>query len=175
MKIYQSIINILKKENIVPKRMCELGVNRGFTTKKLIKYYKPEYYLAVDLFRKFDTPGFIQENTTQKEWDAIFEGLCAYSDSLEGTHLQLMREDTADCAMCYFDASFDFVFIDADHSYSGCLRDIDAWLPKVRKGGIIAGHDYSKKEDKQGVNKAVQERFKNYKKGRSLIWYALVH
>ena len=37
---------------------------------------------------------------------------------------------------------FDFVYIDADHSYEAARADILAWLPLVRTGGIIAGHDY---------------------------------
>ena len=37
---------------------------------------------------------------------------------------------------------FDMVFVDADHSYEAVRQDIDNWLPKVKKGGIIAGHDY---------------------------------
>ena len=32
----------------------------------------------------------------------------------------------------------DFVFIDADHTYEGCLADIRAYLPKVKIGGVIA-------------------------------------
>lgn len=37
---------------------------------------------------------------------------------------------------------FDFVYLDADHSYEAVAADIAAWLPLVRPGGIIAGHDY---------------------------------
>jgi hypothetical protein len=47
----------------------------------------------------------------------------------------------------------DFVYIDGDHSYEGVLRDIHAWTPHVRKGGIIAGHDYRWHE----VRRAVEE------------------
>lgn len=49
----------------------------------------------------------------------------------------------------------DFVFVDGDHSYEGCLADIRAWLPLVRDGGVIAGHDY----DWPGVRRAVDEVF----------------
>jgi len=37
----------------------------------------------------------------------------------------------------------DMLFIDADHSYEGVKLDFDSWYPFVRKGGIIAFHDYS--------------------------------
>lgn len=40
----------------------------------------------------------------------------------------------------------DFVFVDGDHSYEGCMGDIKAWLPNIKKGGIIALHDYEKEE-----------------------------
>lgn len=40
----------------------------------------------------------------------------------------------------------DLVFIDGDHSYKGCKGDIQAWLPNIKQGGIIAVHDYRKIE-----------------------------
>lgn len=49
------------------------------------------------------------------------------------------------------------VFIDGDHSYEGCRDDIVAWLPKVRRGGILAGHDYS--DTFPGVIKSANELF----------------
>lgn len=56
------------------------------------------------------------------------------------------------------DDKFDFVFIDADHSYEGCSGDIARWWPKVRKGGLLCGHDYNTPyKHTQGVNKAVDE------------------
>ena len=43
----------------------------------------------------------------------------------------------------YFeDESLDFVFLDADHGYDVVKRDILSWFPKVKIGGVIAGHDY---------------------------------
>ena len=35
----------------------------------------------------------------------------------------------------------DFVYIDGDHSYKMVTRDIEIYFPKVRKGGVIGGHD----------------------------------
>jgi predicted O-methyltransferase YrrM len=38
----------------------------------------------------------------------------------------------------------DMVFVDGDHSYEGCKGDIEAWLPHIKAGGILAIHDFRK-------------------------------
>lgn len=55
--------------------------------------------------------------------------------------ISLVNSDSAEAADSYPDGYFDLVFVDADHTYEGCKRDILAWKSKVRKGGIICGHD----------------------------------
>lgn len=53
---------------------------------------------------------------------------------------------------------YDFVFLDADHSYEGCRADIEAWAPKIKDGGFICGHDYGNTAwPKFGVKRAVDE------------------
>tara|TARA_R110000765_G_scaffold53245_1_gene106906 strand:+ start:54 stop:713 length:660 start_codon:yes stop_codon:yes gene_type:complete len=59
----------------------------------------------------------------------------------------------------YDEESLDFVFIDAAHDMRNVLKDICGWLPKVKRGGIIAGHDYG--GGHIGVNNAVDLYFKN--------------
>ena len=61
-----------------------------------------------------------------------------------------------ECAEQFEDDSVDFIFIDADHSYDAVNKDIRAWSPKVRKGGMISGHDYF---NSNGVKRAVDEIF----------------
>ena len=41
--------------------------------------------------------------------------------------------------------SIDLVYIDADHDYESVKQDLNVWFPKVKTGGFITGHDYSKK------------------------------
>lgn len=42
----------------------------------------------------------------------------------------------------YQDQTLDFVFIDAEHTYAAVKEDIAAWLPKIKRGGMIGGHDW---------------------------------
>lgn len=53
----------------------------------------------------------------------------------------LCQADSAEAASLHEDGSVDFCFIDADHTEAAVRRDILAWLPKLRPGGILAGHD----------------------------------
>lgn len=66
-----------------------------------------------------------------------------------------IEKDSVEASLLYKDSSLDFVFIDAEHKYEFVIQDIRHWLPKVRKGGIIAGHDYGW----EGVTRAINEVF----------------
>jgi predicted O-methyltransferase YrrM len=72
----------------------------------------------------------------------------------------LLQCDSVKAAEQFEDGSCDLVFIDGDHSFAGCLRDINAWLPKVKIGGLLAGHDYE--STYPGVVAAVHLRFPEY-------------
>ncbi len=65
-----------------------------------------------------------------------------------------IRGDSVSVASQYADDSLDFVFIDGDHRYEYVKADIEAWLPKMKLGSVLAGHDYGWCED---VRRAVHE------------------
>lgn len=66
-----------------------------------------------------------------------------------------VRMTSLAAAAIYADNSLDFVFIDAQHDYDSVRADILAWWPKVKLGGIIAGHDYNTGPDENGVDYGV--------------------
>jgi predicted O-methyltransferase YrrM len=57
--------------------------------------------------------------------------------------VKLLVMDSADAADLFPDGSVDFVFIDAAHDYHNVRTDLQTWWPKVRPGGLLAGHDYT--------------------------------
>jgi predicted O-methyltransferase YrrM len=65
---------------------------------------------------------------------------------------------------------FDLVFIDADHSYEAVRFDIINYAPKVKLGGLLCGHDYSR--NWPGVVRAVQELLTAPQTSGSVLWWA---
>ena len=66
------------------------------------------------------------------------------------------------------DGSIDIIYIDASHDYESAKEDIELWFPKVKKGGMLVGHDY--KIEYFGVVKAVNEKFKHFIVYNDWVW-----
>lgn len=70
--------------------------------------------------------------------------------------VEVIVGNSTEAHSAFQDSSLGMVFIDADHSYEGVAADIRNFLPKVAKGGLIGGHDYT---EASGVRRAVSESF----------------
>ena len=127
---------------------------------------------------KFDV---IDIFTGSKSERGMLKVVAKFGGSIYNAFIQNMKEagvldyvnpiigDSAKTAKRYADGSLDFVFIDADHTYESVKKDIEAWLPKIKSSGVLAGHDYQCKKH-PGVAKAVDEKFKDIQiKGTSWI------
>lgn len=82
-----------------------------------------------------------------------------------------IRQPSARASELFATSSIDWVFIDGSHLFEHISKDIALWLPKLRPGGIISGHDYV--DDCPGVIGAVDNSFPE----RSIedkIWWARV-
>jgi hypothetical protein len=66
-----------------------------------------------------------------------------------------VRKISWEAAGDYEDSSLDLVFIDAEHDYDSVSKDIRSWLPKVKPGGIISGHDVHHAPVRQAVDELV--------------------
>jgi predicted O-methyltransferase YrrM len=76
---------------------------------------------------------------------------------------------TSDVSAAFGDESLDLVFIDGEHDYGSVMADVSAWLPTVKMGGILAGHDYGHPEC-LGVERAVRELFGGVKVEGTVWW-----
>ena len=74
-------------------------------------------------------------------------------NKLANFDVTIMRMTSLEAAPKIAKASLDFVYIDALHDYENVKNDLNAWVPKVRTGGVVSGHDWGH----PGVTKAVKE------------------
>lgn len=84
----------------------------------------------------------------------------------------LILKNSAVAASWVADKSIEFCFIDATHEYDYVMSDIRSWLPKVRPGGIIAGHDFD--EHWPDVKRAVRDSFLSRFKVTKNVWWVEV-
>lgn len=82
----------------------------------------------------------------------------------ENSNVILISSTSLSAAKMFNDEYFDFVYIDAAHDYDSVCKDLNAWYPKVKCGGIFSGHDYvtvSNLNEEYGVVEAVEEFVKD--------------
>lgn len=126
------------------RKGVELGVSTGRTTMYLCATIHDIRITAVDTWTprpSNDQPG--QQDYVDWPHSESLTRLELFNDQMFNKRIEIVRKDTVLAAQDFADGAFDFVFVDADHSFEGCKNDIAAWMPKVRKGGMICGHDYN--------------------------------
>lgn len=139
----------------------ELGVFTGDLSARLLMREDITLYM-VDSWKEhgkgdYAESGDFHASLSQQQQDG-YRLDATNATEFAGNRRNIMCMDTADGAKYFDDGSLDFVFIDADHSYKGCRADIEAWHPKVRKGGWLCGHDYRNVDYPCfGVEQAVDE------------------
>ena len=130
---------------------AEIGIWRGANAFHLLREFKDLDLLLVD---DYDA-GKIKRNGLDP---ALIPGVRSGAVSLlqdYESRFEWLEMDSIKASERVVDGVLDFVFLDGDHWYEGVKNDIEVWRPKVRTGGILAGHDYS--GHFKGVQKAVDE------------------
>ncbi len=105
--------------------------------------------------------GEIAEAGFQKFYDRVYEEIKQRFQEM--TEVKICRMTSDKFFNQYFptkNTELDWIYIDGDHSYEGCLKDLENALKVVKTGGLILGDDYgwpNAKWSKPGVTKAVNE------------------
>ena len=147
-------------------RAAEIGVLIGQTSEFILRSRKDAFLLMIDSWQTVDKqperykatgddhalhadPARVNSHRAQAEARAkLFPGRAS-----------ILAMTSSEAAAKVEDGSLDLVFIDADHSKEGVTEDIALWLPKVKAGGWLGGHDYRNPDPRFrfGVTEAVDE------------------
>lgn len=135
------ILKNCQQKNIVG---IEIGVDYGLNARTMLKLLPIKTLYLVDPYEEeLDTV------SGDKRYEKAQKFLARFKNKIE-----FVRK-TSDAAADVLPNNLDFVYIDGSHEYKFVKRDIDLYYPKVKKGGIIGGHDFWASQI--GVCKAVLE------------------
>lgn len=158
------------------KVVVELGAWKGkstsFIVTEIINRGLDTQFYTVDTFKGVTDGSDLNEIKAYEQFnlDAIEAEYERNTAHLKGYYTTIVS--MSDVASTLFeDGSVDAIFIDAGHSYESVIKDLRAWYPKMRKGGLMAGHDFFNYE---GVNKAVLEFLGDVDKVQNGCWFKIV-
>jgi len=155
-----AFVNFVKEALPDGGTVVEVGVWQGETSCKYIPFVmeKRGKVILVDWFKGnpghpaglphgFDGIGSIGSGSIEENLKHNIDVLGVNSQTT------ILSGDSAECAKDIPNNSVDIVFIDADHTHDKVLADLTAYFPKLKKSGILTGHDLNHK----GVISAVTE------------------
>jgi hypothetical protein len=141
-------ISISREEfvSLWPKglNIAEVGVFKGAYS-KVLATNDPARLVLIDAWRHIESDNVYGThdacNLTDRGhiqiWKKVLE---KFKDN---KNVEIVRGLSINHAKHELDEAFDIVYIDGDHSYEGCLSDLNAWKNKISKRGFMYGHDYT--------------------------------
>lgn len=138
MKTRNKLLDIIKSNNL-NNTGIEVGVQEGVFSKKILSNWPGKLYM-VDAWRHFDN--YIDTANVSDEVHTM-----RLLTALENTQSFKNRrcvicELSLDAAKMFPDNYFDWIYLDAAHDKESVLKDLEAWFPKLKSGGIMCGDDY---------------------------------
>jgi len=168
--IYKSFLINIADEKVKDATIVEIGSWVGKSTlymAELIEYFLDKKVSPETKSIKFiNIDPFVADVTINNiggyEWNESTAGTKqaakeAFYNNIK-THkkfIETREEYSPSAAESFENESIDCVWVDALHDYDSVLKDLTAWYPKVKKGGILGGHDFN--YDFGGVPRAVHD------------------
>ena len=126
----------------------EVGVQKGMFAGKVLDVWKQcEMYNLVDLWqhqKNYNDTANVDNQEQEENMMETKHRMEVYGFTKRVKYFQM---SSTDAAKLFEDKSVDFVYLDARHDYCGVTQDITSWYPKLKDGGIMAGHDFYNAEE----------------------------
>eukprot|EP00929_Paragymnodinium_shiwhaense_P016947 TRINITY_DN125730_c0_g1_i1.p1 TRINITY_DN125730_c0_g1~~TRINITY_DN125730_c0_g1_i1.p1 ORF type:complete len:439 (+),score=80.14 TRINITY_DN125730_c0_g1_i1:85-1401(+) len=125
-------------------RMAEVGVFQANTSRSLLERFSTLHMLLVDPYHLHTEDAESEHQQIQEFYVSsreIFDKATAWTSDFR-TRATHIVQASGQAAAWVKKNSLDMVFIDGDHRFDSVQRDMLAWWPTLRPGGILAGHDF---------------------------------
>jgi SAM-dependent methyltransferase len=115
---------------------AEIGVESGAYSEVLARANPQAMLYCIDAWKAYK--GY-RDHCSQEKIDGFY---LAARERLSPYNCHLIRAFSMDAVGDFADNSLDFIYIDGNHSFEHVVNDLIQWAKKVRKGGIVSGHDF---------------------------------
>lgn len=166
--LYDVVIDNMGLTGSVVEIGCWKGRSAAYMAERIQNSGKSIQHYCVDTWEGTITEDHHHQDAMVKE-GKLFEHFCENMQPFDGKYIPLQMT-SLEAAHKFSDGSLDFVYIDASHDYQDVKDDINAWLPKVKRGGILAGDDYNSRD----VYRAVHEVLNNVRSINRFTWQVQV-
>lgn len=128
-------------KSFYPKQIiAELGVFRGDFSHTILRECKPKELHLIDVFQGITHSGDKDgKNIIDVDLNKSYVDL---AKKYKNKNVFIHKGDSTTILKSFDDNYFDIIYIDADHSYEGVMADLELSYKKIRRGGVITGHDY---------------------------------
>lgn len=146
--------------------VVEVGAYRGRSSIAIASGLPDDaHFLVVDTF---DDRGTVTEG--ERDWSTSLANLRRHEANLRRVGLHVGGYELADSVSAAARwEGVDWLFLDASHDEASVRADLSAWLPKMRSGGVISGHDYD--TTWPGVIAAVDDLLGRVKRAPGSLWW----
>jgi len=143
---------------------AEIGIQRGHFARQVLDLWRGEILYLIDAWRQLVGYQDVANVPNNEHVDNLLDAVARVRGHWQ--RVRIIQELSENAARMIPDGTLDWVYLDADHQYSAVIKDLTAWVPKVREGGVIAGHDHldgvlsiQGVETRFGVRSAVRDFF----------------
>lgn len=118
---------------------------------------KQIYFDVIDTWEGSDEQAHEQDEDIQQ--GTLYESFLKNIEPLSN-YIHPVKLDSIQASKNYNDNTIDFIFLDASHKTEDVIEDIECWVPKLKKGGVLIGDDYDWSSVKDAVlNSSIKESF----------------
>jgi hypothetical protein len=148
------------------KKGAEIGVAEGDYSLMIMQANPKMKMYGIDPYMPYeDYKDFVLRSTFQKMRQSAGDKL----DKFKG--YEFINKTSEDAVGDFKDGSLDFVYLDGNHDYTHAMFDITEWSKKVKKGGIVSGHDYARLRHGGSKNWGVLQAITRYTKDNHIQLY----
>lgn len=140
------------------KTGVEIGCFKGEFSKEILNRWDGELYM-VDVWSELGDE-YIDGSNHKYHNNTVYQE-CLNNVYEFGSRAIMIRTSSDKAYKLFSDESLDFIYIDANHAYDFVKQDIQYWYPKVKKGGLVMGHDYLKIDWYKDPNFATNKKDKH--------------